>query len=168
MTDMGFPIFSIYSQTNPWVSHDAKTVTLPYDSLPKIVRLHIVLQGGSANVPEMQTEEKPRVVPAKDDPFWNLTGIYKELVPDSPFPSELQELHKIGEFVQRLNERGLGESYEAKHAELIVDYIPAIRKRHELLKAGTLAPLPPASQKAADLLYFSTMVKLIQGLKKID
>jgi len=147
-----------------WTAHDEKTVTLPFDSLPKVVRLHIIMQGGSDNIPEMQTGEKPGILPAKDDPFWDVAAIFNDFVPDSPFPPELQQLHKLGEFLQRMNRQGLGESYEARHAELIVDYISAIRERHKLLKNGTLAPLAGESQKAANQLYFSTMVKLVQGL----
>jgi len=149
-----------------WNRHDGKTVTLPYDTIPETVRLHLVLQGGSADIPEMKTIEKPINIPEMDDPFWNLAEIHADLVQDTPYPSEFQDLKTIGRFVKRMNERDLGDSYEAQHARLIVDYVSAIRLRHELLKNEKIAPLAPASQEAANQLYFSTTAKLIQGLKK--
>jgi len=149
-----------------WDRHDEKTVTLPHDTLPETVRLHLVMQGGDANIIAMKTLEKPIMIPEMDDPFWNLAEIHADLVHNTSYPSELQELNKIGMFVKRLNEHDLGDSYEAKHARLIIDYVSAIRLRHEQLKNGEIAPLVPASQEAANQLYFSTTAKLIQGLKK--
>ncbi len=159
-------IQSVFLNGSAWDRHDEKIVTLPYESMPDLARLHVVMQGGNAGVPEMKTIDPVENIPAENDPFWNLAEIHAELVHETPYPPELQELGKIGMFLKQLREHGFGDSYEAKHARLIVDYVSTLRTRQELLESGKIAPLAPASQEAANQLYFSTMAKLIQGLKK--
>ena len=73
---------------------------------------------------------------------------------------------EVGLFAQRLRDAGMGASYEAAHARLVVDYVAAIRGRADLREAGRLTPLPPASQLAADKSYLDAANRLVQGLKR--
>lgn len=74
---------------------------------------------------------------------------------------------EIGQFCRHLREAGLGQSYEARHAGLIVDYVAAIHGRRDLREAGKLTPIPPASQLAADKSYLDAANRLVQGLKAL-
>ena len=61
----------------------------------------------------------------------------------------------------------MGETYEAAHAKLAVDYIGTIKNRRKLLKQGELKPLPETSQAAADKSYIDAAQKLSTGLEKV-
>ena len=61
---------------------------------------------------------------------------------------------------------GLGDTYEAAHARLAVACHATTFQRLQLLAAGKLARLPPASQYAADKSYFVTTSRLCEGLEK--
>ncbi len=73
----------------------------------------------------------------------------------------------IGLFCDRLARDGAGDSYEAQHARLIVDYLDAVHKRQRLKAAGLLSPLPPVSQLAADKSYLEAAERLAQGLQAV-
>jgi len=70
----------------------------------------------------------------------------------------------IGTFHELLCRSGLGDSYEARHARLVVDYVAAMHERAGLLQAGKLPPLPDASQAAADRSYIDATDRLTAGL----
>lgn len=76
-------------------------------------------------------------------------------------------LGKIGALYARLVQAGLGESYEAQHAKLVVDSVMALRGRMALKAARKLPPLPPASQFAADKSYFDAANRLAEGLVNV-
>jgi hypothetical protein len=73
----------------------------------------------------------------------------------------------IGVFCDRLSREGEGDSYEARHARLIVDYLSAVHERQRLKAARLLPPLPPASQLAADKSYLEAAERLAQGLQTL-
>jgi len=73
----------------------------------------------------------------------------------------------VGQFYAKLCEAGLAESYEARHARLIVDYLAAIHARRQLKAEGKLPALPPESQQAADKSYLDAMERLAQGLQTV-
>ncbi|PIY35644.1 MAG: hypothetical protein COZ06_37840 [Armatimonadetes bacterium CG_4_10_14_3_um_filter_66_18] len=74
---------------------------------------------------------------------------------------------KLRAFHQRLEEAGLGDSYEAAHARLAVQCLSTAHARLKLLAEGKLTRLPEASQYAADKSYFSTAAKLCDGLERL-
>jgi hypothetical protein len=74
-------------------------------------------------------------------------------------------LEKIGVFYARLCELGLDETYEAKHARLIVDYVEAIHERAKMKSEGKLYLLPATSQFAADKSYIDAVNRLAQGFR---
>ncbi len=73
---------------------------------------------------------------------------------------------RLRRFHAALAAAGLGDSYEAAHARLAVACHAATFQRFQLLAAGKLARLPPASQYAADKSYFVTTSRLCEGLEK--
>jgi hypothetical protein len=74
------------------------------------------------------------------------------------------QLKKIYNFYNLLINKNLAETYECKHAELILHSIQAISDRKKLKQDQKLVLLPSASQVAADNLYISTTYKLADGL----
>ena len=87
----------------------------------------------------------------------------------------LPDLNSLGLRVARLRVlheqlvmAGLGESYEAAHARLVVRYLDAYRQRMKMLGDGTLQPLASAeSQYAADKSYVVTALRHCDGLEKV-
>lgn len=88
-----------------------------------------------------------------------------------PFP-DLTTLHARVARLRALHEQllaaGLGETYEAAHARLVVRYLDACHQRLQRLADGTLKPLASAeSQYAADKSYFATALRHCEGLEKV-
>jgi hypothetical protein len=73
---------------------------------------------------------------------------------------------KMRRLYDRLSAAGLAGSYEAAHARLAVDMLAAYHRRLQLLADGTLKPLPPRSEIAADKSYLVTVTRLCDGLAK--
>jgi hypothetical protein len=70
-------------------------------------------------------------------------------------------------FHRRMNEMSLENTYEARHARLIMECAAATRVRKQAQTEGKLAPLAqPESQIAADQLYVDTVMKLTTGLRQ--
>ena len=74
------------------------------------------------------------------------------------------DLRKIWRFCTALDLEKLTDTYEYKHAELILESIRSIYERRKLKESGKLVTLPPESQMAADQLYVSTVNNLYSGL----
>jgi hypothetical protein len=77
------------------------------------------------------------------------------------------QLARIGAFYTRLRDAGLGESYEARHARLVVECVEVTQERIRLKASGQIPPLPPRSQLAADRSYLETADKLAEGLARV-
>jgi hypothetical protein len=75
-------------------------------------------------------------------------------------------LARIGAFCAAMREAGLAETYEARHAQLVVDYVSAMHAREKMKDQGKIVSLPEPSQSAADLSYLDTANKLADGLAK--
>ncbi|MCE5238720.1 hypothetical protein LLH23_09530 [bacterium] len=74
---------------------------------------------------------------------------------------------QAGAFLTRMRAAQLGETAEAKQAELVVAHLQALRERLRLERAGKLPPLPPASQVAADRSYIQAADRLTEGLRRV-
>jgi hypothetical protein len=77
-----------------------------------------------------------------------------------------QAASRMRRLYARLRDAGLADCYEAAHARLAVGLLDAYRRRMGLLADGTLKPLPPASQIAADKSYLNAVTGLCDGLAK--
>ncbi len=62
---------------------------------------------------------------------------------------------------------GLGGTYEAAHARLVLEAVDACRERTRLLARGAIAALPEASARAADQAYADAALKLGRGLDAV-
>jgi hypothetical protein len=74
---------------------------------------------------------------------------------------------RFGAFYRAMEAADLGETYEAQHARLIVDYVAAIHERERLTRAGKLPEFPPARQHAADRSYLDAALRLAEGLTNV-
>ncbi len=150
-------VTSVTVNGQPWKSFDGRSVFLPYDQASEVSRIEIVLggtPGKSSRAGEASATRRPFAPRATGQvcrPSADLGG----------------SASNLGAFHKQLVAAGLGESYEAAHAQLVLDAICAAHQRHDLLSAGKLARLEEASQVAADKSYRDTVTKLLNGLDAV-
>ena len=83
-------------------------------------------------------------------------------------PRQNAQLERISKLCDALQAAGLADSYEGRHAQLVVDYAATVVQRRQMFKEGKLKPLSEAaSQTAADRSYVDTVDKLAQGLQAV-
>jgi hypothetical protein len=82
-------------------------------------------------------------------------------------PPAATGLAQMGALYNGLRAAGLGESYEARHAWLIVWHLQALRERLALEQEGKLPALAPVSQRAADASYLEAAKRLEEGLRRV-
>jgi len=152
------PVTAVKLNGRDWKFFDNASINLPYEQTPVIAHIQIAMGGAYlAAVEPMATAESTASLPTADDEFWKGTMLAK-----------LRALvEKLGKFHSELIHANLGETYEAAHAKLAVDYISAIKTRQQLLSEGKLKLLPEASQVAGDESYIDTAQKLCTGLEKV-
>jgi len=151
------PVTGVTVNGKEWNRFDGQSVFLLFAETPDIAAIQIALGGTSAkgaHVPESPAAK----IPLSGDTFWELSA---------PKTEARISLARVGAFCARLQEAGLGETYEARHAKLVVDYIAAVHDRDKLKKEGRLPQLPEASQIAADRSYLDAADRLAQGLDKV-
>ncbi len=141
-----------------WQWHDASSVFLPYDRTPDVASVQVIL--GDAR---LVRAPKPSVPVAVKDV---LTQFARTPTPDSLKPLESKVLPFV-RYLQRLDDARQAETYEARHAQVIVTQWLTLLKRIELQRAGKLARLPERSQEAADRSYEDTLTRLAEGLEKV-
>lgn len=154
------PITAVAIDGRPWKSFDATTISLPYDETPDVARIQIALGGATLGAPPAVRQPGP---PPEVPRIGAGGGAEAAAAADALLAS----LGRISTFHARLTEAGLADSYEAAHARLALDELATIQERGRLQADGRLAPLPPASQAAADKSYVDTLVKLSGGLEKV-
>jgi len=139
-----------------WKSFDADSVFLPYNRTPKTARVEI-FRGGAK-----QTTMGKRVDPLEvEAAFAGLDGTHI-------FPDKLEKrVERVREFHRRLAGTRLGDTYEAAHAQIVLDCARAAIVRQEWLKAGKIRRLPEVSQTAADHCYVDTVSKVCAGLESV-
>jgi len=84
-----------------------------------------------------------------------------------------QELGDVAPRVERLRalhdalgRAGLGDTYEAAHARLVMECVDAAAQRAEMLEKGGFPDLPPRSKRPADVSYVDTVRAHCDGLEK--
>ncbi len=135
-----------------WNEFSEKSVSFPYDRLPDESRVHIVLTGGDRRTPSVTSE------------FEETCHFYPTefpVVEGMAIPPEI-----VAIFYQMMRDAGLAESYEARHARLILEYLTVIAKREELIAEGQLDLLPEPSQEAANRSYIDAVLRLTEGLSR--
>ena len=170
------PVSGVRVNGEAWESFDGQSITLPYDKMPETARIQIAL--GGAEFPELSTsrEETPSLFPGPEDALWEMEAYGKALSEGGPsgcsgtakadLPAPCVPFSTIGTFYNSLVTAGFGDTYEAQHARITCEYMRAIQERLKMKAAGSLLPLPDASQCAADKSYWDTAVKLADGLSR--
>ena len=120
---------------------------------PKNARVEILL--GGAGAARQSKFETPHV-----GGFFTLS-----VVAGSFDAAQLRRLARLMEFQSRMLDKGLGQTYETAHAQLVLDCAKSVAKRDDMKRAGQLQPLSEASQIAADKLFVETVFKLCDGLE---
>jgi hypothetical protein len=168
------PVSAVRINGAAWASHDAGSVTLPYDGLPDEASIEIYLGGvepgrehtrlghePAASVLTLKPAEAP---PAPDKPEARGAGT-------GPGPVLTDEIMRSADkwlaFLKEMTASGLDGTYEAAHARLILQCVDACRERKNLLARRAIAELPEDSGRAADQAYTDTALKLGRGLDAV-
>jgi len=147
------PITAVRVNGRKWKQFDAASVFLPYDKTPDDANIQIML--GGAPPPGLRAARKP----ASRLPL----AAAKEQMPAN-FAALNERAVRLREFERRLTATGLGETAEAAHVQLALDFIKTTQLRQSQLQSGKIKPLPGPAQAAADQLYTDTALKLCNGL----
>jgi hypothetical protein len=152
------PVTAVKLNGRDWEFFDGKSIHLPYEQTPVIAYIQVALGGAYLAAGEpIATAESIASLPTADDKLWKGT-----------IPAKLHaSAEKLCKFHSELLHANLGETYEAAHAKLAVDYISTIKTRQQLMSKGKLMLLPEGSQAAADESYIDTAQKLCTGLEKV-
>ena len=156
------PITSVLVNGNKTEDFDPGSVFLRMNAEAGVVLVSLGL-GNQPAKNNFTVIEKKFQVP-DNEAFWDIDKLLDE---EEASPDEMiaeSELKKIWSFYTMLDKEGLSNSYEYKHAELILENIQAIYERRKLKQTGKLVTLPKESQIAADELYVSTAKNLYTGL----
>jgi hypothetical protein len=145
-------IASVTINGRAWKSFNGRSVYLPYEETPDMARIVILFGNG-----------KLRKIPLAQTPGAQTKAANGEIPPW--LPTLDAQAQRLRAFDHKLQASGLGDAYEAAHAQLAVEAIDVIHERRQMLAAGKLAPLPAVSQAAADQSYRDTAAKLIEGLE---
>ena len=153
------PVRSVSVNGQPWSRFSEKSVFLSDAETPDEAVVAIGL--GDAK-PAAFVPKKP--TPQTDVPELSACGWSAEQCPK--LPEIAAQVRRVGRFAQALEKAGMADGYEAAHARLALAAARATVRRAGLLRQGTLAPLPEASQRAADQSYLDTIARLCEGLGK--
>ena len=162
-------ISSVQMNGKPWKNFSSSTVDLPYDALPLVATVEIVL--GSEMPRGMQSPKAnlsaPGLPPNDSGWDWLKKNAQAAKTESIDVPSLLARAEMMRRFHDRLDAKGLSGTYEAAHARLVLSALNTAHQRFMQLSQGHLNALPNmASQNAADRLYVDTVNKLIEGLSK--
>lgn len=146
------PITRVLVNGRDITSHTSREVSLTFDDVPDTGNIMIVLGQNQTQPAPVRTEANEGVR-------------LRYPVPDSSF-FDHDSLEAVAAFYQLMVAAGLGHSYEAQHAALIMEAANALTEREEKLQKGQLNRLPQVSAAAADKVYGETVQKLITGLAK--
>jgi hypothetical protein len=144
------PITSVRVNGKLLPTFDHDSVSLPYATTPDVANIVITLGGGNS-----KPSAGPKIAPQESAAAGESSAALATLDTRAA---------KIRDFQARLVAAGLGETYEAAHAQLILAAARAARERQSLLAARKLPTLPEPSQAAADVSYVDAATKLCDGL----
>lgn len=141
-----------------WQWHDERSVFLPEERTPEVATIQVVL-GGAKPV----SVAKP-AAPVSEKVAWSEFAAAAAPEPLAPMKERVSLFARL---LQRLEQAGLAQTYEAAHTRLILRQWLTVLRRTELQNAGKLPRLPEPSQAAADRSYVDTLAKLCDGLEKV-
>jgi hypothetical protein len=147
------PVTAVKVNGRKWKDFDSVSVFLPYDKMPAVAQVQILLGNVKPQTgmkAQKATPDLPVAV-AKEGQGTELAALDRRVGP-------LREFHR------RLAAAGLGETPTAAHVQLALDCIETAHRRQHLVQTGKITPLPGPSQAAADKSYIETAQKLCSGL----
>ena len=147
------PITSVRVNGKLWRKFDGNSVSLPYAATPNVAQIVIALGGSDGKLRRPAARQEIVLAPGQG------SGVLS-----AAFVTLDARAEKVLAFQGRLEAAGFGGSYEAAHAQLILEAVRVAHEHESLLSAGKLPPLPEASQAAADKSYVETATKLCDGL----
>jgi hypothetical protein len=150
------PITAVQINGAEWKRFDGRSITLPYDQLPDVGYVRIIL--GNA-----KPAEQP--VPRLPVPTW-LTRAEKYIYPD------LADLEARAVRLRRcyalLAKEELFDTYEAAHVRLALQAVATVYARRRLMNEEKIFRLTNSdSQKAADQSYLDAASRLCDGLEMV-
>ncbi len=190
------PIASVRVNGRRWKSFDETSVFLPYEMTPDIAAVEIVAGTGErrrwraprigrsvSDVPAVSawpviatgtviapTELPLRIGADSDGGSLDVNGRAVGSQSGTSAGIDLAVLAarvgRVRRFAVAMGSAGLGDTYEAAHARLVVRCLATAEERAQALAAGRLSRLPERSQAAADRLYLSTTTRLLDGLTR--
>ncbi len=150
-------IRSVLVNGREWQWHDSTSVFLPYERTPEVATLQVILGNAKPVRPP-----KPRVPTSPKE----VLAQFASSQTHGSLASLREKVDPFARFLQRLESVRRTVSYEAAHAQLIVEQWLTVLKRTELQRAGKLPRLPDRSQEAADRSYTDTLTRLAEGLQR--
>ncbi len=150
-------ISSVTVNGQAWKAFDHESVFLSYGQTPKVAHVAIELGGAPGESSHAGGENVRQEAGAR-------TLTCQDCSQSADLGAQAASLRA---FHEQLTAAGLGESYEAAHAQLALDTLCAMHERQSLLKAGKLARLEEASEAAADKSYEDTAAKLLEGFNTV-
>lgn len=151
-------IRSVRVNGRPWQSFGQKSVFLSYSKIPLTAYVQIAM--GKAKISPKHS--------------WAVLPLAPERLPvvGTKAPKQIAALAVKGTQIRRfwrtLARKGLEETFVAKDARLLTDWIATTIRRNSLEQQGKIQPLKRiVSQKAADKAFFQTEQALYAGLARI-
>ena len=175
------PIEQVEINGVPWENHTADTLFLPDDDrTPDYAAISIIRNRDAAAEFSPEIIHKDLLTPSTADVDSLIDRWFSEDVPTEKLRAEMpssdkmkdmtRELYSrmpdIAALVERLEAQGMGDSEIAAHARLCMDAFNVAVKRANLQREGSLKPLRPGSEIAANKSYIITAERLIQGIGK--
>lgn len=152
------PVTAAYVERRRWTHVRDGQVLLPYEELPE--RALVTLCLGGEKAPDHRRAPAANLPPAPAP-----GGRFYRMGAADTAHEEL--LARVGEFYNRARAAGLADTYEGRHALLVVETLAAARQRKLGLRSGQIAPLPGPSEAAADASYLESAQRLAQGLQAV-
>jgi hypothetical protein len=141
------PITRVLVNGRRWLHYDEHTVTLPYADTPEPATIEILL-GGSRSAEPLPPPEPSRAAAASASAMGD------------------PRLARLNRWLQAMEDADLGDTYEAAHGRLCVEFDGARRERKALLTSGEFMPLEDARHAAAEQMYARTAERLYTGLEQ--
>ena len=121
--------------------------------------------GGASPLQQSNIINKPWKFTIPDDgSFWDINLLREKNDTLRTTSNTIDSLKRVARFYQLLTAEKIEDSYEGKHAELILESVQAIYDRRRLKQFKKIQRLPLNAQVAADQLYIDAVVKQTEGL----
>lgn len=146
------PITQVFVNGSAWGTFTGDSIFLPYDRIPVTAIVEII----------MDHAPRPKLQPPEATPKLTLPPVTEKMDPDLADLREKAQTLLV--FADKLDQEGLGNSYEAAHARLAVQCVITAHVRRQMLAVKMLEPLPDPSATAADKAYIGAAFDLYKGL----